>query len=267
MNYDKYLKICRNLYKDVKPPLDKFYSNPVKRIPTEEFSKNYINSINFISEKVKLYFDQNPTTEIMNWYPNFLHFENELEIICKELVPWLEKNTYGCYLFVDKIYIYRTSDIQKRESSYKWHYDNNPEEIVKNIIYLNDVNENNSPFEYLQDPNGNGVIFEATRKGTDNWDPAPNDSRLDDEVDYLIKNGYCSFKVLGSIGTTYSFSNDAAHRANPVIEGYRDVINIRVKPTTTTPPMYINKKWTTDNKISGVVNSDPEKDWKYYNEL
>ena len=265
MNYDKYLKICRDLYEGNKPSLDSFYSNPVKRIPIEEFSKNYMDSVNFISEKVKTYFDQHPTNEIMNWYPDFLHFEDQIETICQELVPWLEVNTYGCYLFVDKIYIYRTAQLQSRESSYKWHYDNNPEEIVKNIIYLNDVNENNSPFEYLQDPNGNGVIFEATRKGTDDWTNAPNDSRLDNEVEYLVKNGYNSFKVLGPKGITYAFSNDACHRANPVIEGYRDVINIRVKPTTTKPPTYINKKWTTDNKISGTVNPDPEKDWKYYN--
>ena len=267
MNYDKYLKICRDLYKDDKPPLDEFYSDPVKRIPIEEFSDSYMNSVNSISKKVKSYFDQNPTTEIMNWYPDFLHFENEMEIMCQELVPWLEKNTYGCHLFVDKIYIYRTAEMQNRESSYKWHYDNNPEEIVKNIVYLNDVNDKNSPFEYLQDPEGKGVIFEATRKGTDDWTNAPNDSRLDNEVDYLMKNGYKSFRVLGPKGTTYSFSNDAGHRANPVIEGYRDVVNIRVKPTTTKPPTYINKKWTTDNKVTGTVDPDPEKDWKYYDEL
>jgi len=267
MNYDKYLKICRGSYKGDKPLLDEFYSNPVKRIPIEEFTQNYINSVNFISKKVKLYFDQNPTTEIMNWYPDFLDFKNEMEIMCQELVPWLEKNTYGCYLFVDKIYVYRTSKMQNRESSYKWHYDNNPEEIVKNIIYLNDVNDKNSPFEYLQDSNGSGVLFEATRKGTDNWESAPNNSRLDKEVDYLIKNGYKSFRALGSKGTTYSFNNNAAHRANPTEEGYRDVINIRVKPTITKPPTYINKRWTTDNKIPGTVNPDPEKDWKYYDKL
>jgi len=267
MNYDKYLKICRNLYKNGKPPLDEFYSNPVKRVPVEKFSNSYMDSVNFISKKVKSYFDQNPTNELMNWYPDFLHFKNEIEIMCQELVPWLEKNTYGCYLFVDKIYIYRTSKIQNRESSYKWHYDNNPEEMVKNIVYLNDVDGKNSPFEYLQDPEGKGVIFEATRKGTDTWNPAPKKSRLDNEVSHLIKEGYKSFKVLGPKGTTYSFSNDACHRANPVIEGYRDVINIRVKPTTTKSPTYIDKKWTTDNKTSGVVNPDPEKDWKYYDKL
>ena len=42
MNYDKYLKICRDLYEGDKPPLDEFYSDPVKRIPIKDFSENYI---------------------------------------------------------------------------------------------------------------------------------------------------------------------------------------------------------------------------------
>ena len=126
MNYDKYLKICRDLYKDDKPPLDEFYSNPVKRIPIEEFSDNYMNSVNSISKKVKSYFDQNPTTEIMNWYPDFLHFKNEMEIMCQELVPWLEKNTYGkLYLILDKIW-YKNS---KFYFKYK----------IKDMIYYNNA--------------------------------------------------------------------------------------------------------------------------------
>ena len=54
-------------------------------------------------------------------------------------VPFLEEKRFGCNLYVDKIYIYRTLRLKKRESSYLWHYDNNPSEIVKNIIYLNEV--------------------------------------------------------------------------------------------------------------------------------
>ena len=44
-----------------------------------------------------------------------------------------------------------------------------PAPSVEDVIEddINDVNDKNSPFEYLQDPDGKGVIFEATRKGTD----------------------------------------------------------------------------------------------------
>jgi len=270
MEYREYFKLARQSYSSDKiPSFDLFYADPVKRVPTESFSSKYTKSVDHISNRVKLYFDANPTSKILNWYPSFLDFQDQLETICKELVPWLEQNTYGCHLFVDKIYIYRTSEMQNRESSYRWHYDNNPTEIVKNILYLNDVSKTNSPFEYLADKQQKrGVVFKATRTGPDNWNGAPNNSRIDNIVTELIdQNTHEAVQVLGSKGTMYSFNNDAAHRANPVIEGYRDVINIRVKPTTTKPPIYIDKKWTTDNKVSGVVDPDPEKDWKYYDKL
>jgi hypothetical protein len=59
-----------------------------------------------------------------------------------------------------------------------------------------------------------------------------------------------------------SFLNNVIHRANPVIEGYRDVINIRVKPTLVKPPRYIDKEWTTSFETSGTVDKDPRKDWR-----
>jgi len=266
MNYTEYFSKCRDVYQgEQRDSVSEFYSNPVKRIPIETFSKSYMESVRDVSSKVKSYFDDHPTDDIITYYPNFLDFESQIETMCGDLVPWLEENTYGCNLFVDKIYIYRTSEISKRKSSYIWHYDNNPIEIVKNIIYLNDVDLQNSPFEYLMSNEGRGVLFPATRKGPNEWGSAPNNSRVDDLVSDMVSNGtHRPFKVLGPIGTTYSFNNDAAHRVNPVESGYRDVINIRVKPTTTKPPKYVSEMWTTDNRVSGVVNPDPEKDWEYY---
>ena len=86
---------------------------------------------------------------------------------------------------------------------------------------------------------------------------------IDEEVERLITDhGYVPNKVTGSRGLITSFLNNVAHRANPAIEGYRDVINIRVKPTLVKPPEYINKKWTTSFESSGVVNKDPQKDWR-----
>ena len=41
--------------------------------------------------------------------------------------------------------------------------DNNPNEIVKVIIYLNEVNKLNSPLEY-SDKNNHGVLAERTRQ-------------------------------------------------------------------------------------------------------
>ena len=265
MDYDKYLKLCRDKYKqemglETLPSLDVFYDDPVVRVPIESFSNLYMESIVAVKDRIKEYFDNNPDTSMAK-YPRIFDFENELKNISNDLVGWLEQNRYGCHLYVDKIYIYRTYPMKERIESYIWHYDNNPEEIVKNIIYLTDVTEKNSPFEYIIDGEGRGVLFEATRKGTDTWGPVANNSRLVEEVKYLFDNGYSSKKVVGSIGTTYSFNNDAGHRVNPIIEGYRDVINIRVKPTLQKAPEYIGKNYTTSFEVSGVVNQNPELAW------
>ena len=143
-----------------------------------------------------------------------------------------------------------------------WHYDNNPLEIIKNIIYLNDVNDLNSPFEFLRDPKGRGLSVSPTRTGTQHWEPAPNNSRITKEqIESLVKKGCSPHKVHGVKGTTYAFCNSSIHRANPVLEGYRDVINIRVKPTLIKPPQPVDQRWTTGFETSGAVLPDPQKDW------
>ena len=266
MDYDDYFDLCRERYKmelklDKLPSLKSFYDDPVVRVPIENFSSLYMESILSIKDRVKDYFDENPSPPMAE-YPTNFDFKVELSNIAKELVGWLEEERYGCHLYVDKIYIYRTYPLEERVSSYIWHYDNNPEEIVKNIIYLTDVDENNSPFEYMTDSDGRGVLFESTRRGTEMWEPAQNNSRLNDEAEHLFKNGYSSKKVLGPVGTTTSFNNDAGHRVNPIIDGYRDVINIRVKPTLEKAPEYISEKYTTGYEFSGAVNRNPELSWR-----
>ena len=146
-----------------------------------------------------------------------------------------------------------------RQSSYLWHHDNNPNEIVKNLIYLSDVTLDNSPFEYLRNKEGFGDLGYCTRRGTKMWQPAPNGSRHSlDEINHKVNNlGFQKAKVVGPLGTMISFNNNAIHRANPIISGTRDVVNIRVKPTNKETKEYISPKWTTSYESSGAVNPNP----------
>ncbi len=262
MDYKQYLIKCRENFKESDTSLNDFYEKPFIQVPVGEFTNNYFENINYLSSELKTFFDTYESDELLLNYPSFLDFDIELNQIADELCDWLSINVYGCYLYVDKVYIYRTIKMKKRESSYRWHYDNNPQEIRKNIIYLTDVNELNSPFEYLSKPNGEGLLMESTRTGPDNWEPAPNGSRIDKEVKKLIKKeGHYPKQFIAKKASIGSFINDIAHRANPVLEGYRDVINIRVKPALEKPPKYIDKKWTGDTSSSGVVNPDPTVSW------
>jgi len=264
MNYYEYFLKCReNFEQEDKPSLEEFYKNPVVKIPIGQFGEPYTDLINDISSAVKDDFDSYVEDDIMLKHKGFWKYEGELKKISNFLVPYLENNRFGCHLHVDKIYIYRTLKLENRESSYLWHYDNNPAEIVKNIIYLNDVTEENSPFEYMGDVDKKGLIVEPSRRGPGHWRPPPNNSRLTtQQIDSLIKSGYSGIKVVGKKGLTYSFCNDTIHRANPIMSGYRDVLNIRVKPTLEKAPEYINKKWTTGFETSGEAEMNPEIAWR-----
>ena len=266
MRYADYYLQCRNSYEGVdNSSVERFYLDPVFEIPTSLMGDEYLPAVESLAKGVREDFDAMTADPIMTKHNDLWKYRDEINKISLPLVRYLEQEKYGCYLYVDKIYIYRTAKFENRESSYLWHYDNNPLEIIKNIIYLNDVDEKNSPFEYLQTPNGNGVSVNPSRTGTDQWNPAPNNSRMtEDQMNSLFAQGYKPHQVLGKIGTTYAFCNSAIHRANPVIEGYRDVINIRVKPTIILPSSPVDPRWTSGFETSGAVLPDPRVDWTTY---
>lgn len=267
MDYKNYFLKCRELYKKDKPYLSSFYENPVREIPHNFFTQETKDYLLDFSKKIKRDFDSGKhqlgnVSGIKNIWP----YAIPINKTCEQLIPYLEETFYGCNLFVDKVYIYRTQKIKIKKDSYLWHHDNNPNEIIKIIIYLNDVNEFNSPFEYLADENNRGILAKCTRLGPNKWEPAPDDGRLEDEVKNLIEYKNCSGKkLIGKQFTACAFSNNSIHRVNPIIKGYRDVLNIRVKPTISKPNIYISKKWTSSFGVSGAVDPHPEKDWEYYN--
>ena len=265
MNYDEYYKNCKKTFKGNTQDVN-LYSEPVEIYEVGKFPKEYYNTVDILAEKIKSDFDNDiecSNDGVMITHNNVWKFKNEIESISNILVPYLEVNKFGCHLYVDKIYIYRTLKIPLLVSSYKWHHDNNPDEILKNLIYLTDVDENNSPFEYLQNAQKQAVAIRSFRRGTDNWESAPNSGRItESQMSARAKEGCTPKKVLAPRGTTISFLNNTIHKVNPIRSGYRDVINVRVKPTMHPAPAYVNKGWTTSYEWKGSVNKNPEIAWR-----
>lgn len=261
MNYTEYYIKCRkNSSFPDKPTLKEFYTNPVGKIPDSKLTSEYFSIIKEVSLLIKSEFDSIAQDDIMLKCKDVWKYRYYLDKIANYLVPYLESSIYGCHLYVDKIYIYRTLPLKERQSSYLWHYDNNPSEIVKNIIYLNEVTEKNSPFEYLAYPNDKGVIMKPTRTGPTNWRTAKNNSRITaQELEQYLSDGCKARKLMGKQGTIYRFNNNVIHRANPIISGYRDVINIRVKPTIKKLKNYISTEYTSGFEKSGAVNPYPDR--------
>jgi hypothetical protein len=262
MKYEKYYHLCKLEYKKDFPHIEtSLYDSRVKIHEVGVFSNTFYSTVEVLAQKIKE--DLNLVDDnFMPQHKDIFKFKKELNFLANEIVPMLEETQFGCYLYVDKVYIYRTAPVKKRESSYLWHHDNNPNEILKNCIYLNEVTDKNSPFEYLTNKDGKPALIKSTREGKGKW-VKKLDTRLDSEVSRLVtENDYITKKVFGKTGLVTSFLNNVIHRANPVIEGYRDVINIRVKPTLVKPPRYIDKEWTTSFETSGTVDKDPRKDWR-----
>ena len=260
MNYDEYFLKCRRNFPSSSNYVEDFYNNPVRIFPSDLFSKKSLDALSDLAKIIKIQFDSGIyEQEIMCQHDDIWQFKNQLIQVSNDLVPYLENEFYGCHLYVDKIYIYRTKKLPLREASYLWHFDNNPNEIVKNLIYLNDVSDLNSPFEYFVDSLGRGVLGKCTRRGTKFWKGAENNSRVDQYVKSRIQEGtHSSVKVIAPFAQGCSFNNNAIHRANPVINGYRDVLNIRVKPSFVKPLNYIDPSWTTSFESTGVVDKNPE---------
>ena len=87
---------------------------PFIQVPIDNFTNKYSENINYLSSEVKNFFDNYKSDEVLLNYPSFLDFDKELNEIADELCDWLSVNVYGCYLYVDKVYIYRTIKMKKR---------------------------------------------------------------------------------------------------------------------------------------------------------
>ena len=143
MNYDEYYKLCRENYaltNQSKFEHERFYGNPVIMLPIDKFTSEYRDMVEALSQKTKRDFDSMTDSNddgVLIKHTNIWKFTEELTKLSNIIIPYLEKTKYYCNLYVDKVYIYRTLPLDKRVSSYEWHYDNNPNEVIKTLIYLN----------------------------------------------------------------------------------------------------------------------------------
>jgi len=212
-----------------------------------------------INKQTQPYFDtQKKSKEMAIKYPD-IHALDGLHDLAGQVVPMLERELYGCNVFVDKIYVYRNNFAKERKSSWIWHYDNNPREVFKTMIYLTDVDEQHAPFEHMQNADGDGLMATPTRHGATCWTKPPNNSRIDEGSIKVFKEHGCKANsVLGPKGTATVFNVNCIHPANLPKAGYRDVVILRTRPTTK-QLQHIRRKYTSGFEIGGVCPKIPSK--------
>jgi hypothetical protein len=174
-----------------------------------------------------------------------IHGTPEFEEIAQLIIPQLEEKLFGCSVVMEALYIYRNVYREAPErASWLWHYDNNPREIIKIMIYLSDVDEDCGAFEIVCNEQGEAVKMPTYKIDHTKWQGAPNNSRITKEqIDTLSQEGYVPQKILGKKGTIAVFDNNIAHRASiPSPSHTRDAMVFMVRPWRTKEEKYINRE-------------------------
>jgi hypothetical protein len=224
-----------------------------------ELTPDYFNLVDSLSKKVEEKFsslkncfipkDNDPKKEITRRMTDPYQFP-ELNSLADIIVPQLETSLFGCHVHVMGSLIYRNLVVSNPilKTSWLWHYDNHPNEVIKVMIYLNDVDENTAPFEYFTNSTESSFVkIPPSRTGPETWfgNPKwPNSRVPDDVLKKYLEDGYKSKMALGKKGTMLIFSQNILHRANVASKTPRDVLVFQLKPIKTKLYPYVNKKWT-----------------------
>ena len=171
----------------------------------------------------------------------------ELEQIASQIIPQLEETIFGSHVLLSAVHIYRNLNTSAdASSSWLWHYDNNPKEAVKLLIYLSDVDEDSGPFEYMKhSETGQSIKIETSRTGYDHWSPPvyPNSRIPEFVIDDWSKQGFETAQALGPKGPCLFFDNNNVHRATiPAPGKTRDVVIFNIRPIVSPVVPYVTKK-------------------------
>lgn len=117
----------------------------------------------------------------------------------------------------------------KAGSSFTWHIDDNPRQLMKIFIYFNDVYESNGAFRAFTYPVSKSLLEAGFKSWTE---------KLRVESQPMIEEYYAAhpddLKVLeGEAGTVLMFDNNLVHRGTPPREGFRQLAQIEIYPSMT----------------------------------
>jgi hypothetical protein len=112
-------------------------------------------------------------------------------------------------------------------SAFQWHIDDNPRQVMKVFVYLNDVTEANGAFRALPYHDSQALL----RGGFRSWTPELRQLGQSLVEDHLKRFPDSERVLEGGQGTVLCFDNNLIHKGTLPIEGYRHVIQIEVYPS------------------------------------
>jgi len=135
---------------------------------------------------------------------------------------------YGSYFQTYWISIQRTTPGKTTAaSSFGWHIDDNPREMLKLFVYLNDVGESNGAFRAFPRKDSGRLLLKGFRSNGEITRVAAQPM-----VDMYLRKNPKSLKVLeGPAGTVLAFDNNLVHKGTAPKVGYRHAIQIPIFPS------------------------------------
>lgn len=228
-----------------------------------DLSEEYHANIEIISEHIKntiINKENQINTSGSKKEEPILRYKNvwnipKLESVCQEILPQIESGIFNSYIYLHGLYVYRNRPCKEEpKSSWLWHYDNHPKEILKLIIYLTDTGEDTGCFEILTDKSGEAIKKDTSRVDHKKW--KSNHSRIvGQELEDYMKAGSKVKKITGNKGTVCLFDNNIVHRASTAKKGYRDAIVLMFRPWDKEVRPYISKDHTGSNNHVDVFKN------------
>ncbi|MEO8677464.1 MAG: hypothetical protein ABI665_00365 [Vicinamibacterales bacterium] len=160
--------------------------------------------------------------------------------LCEPLLQELERALYGSFTIADKVYIYRNPvSHQLPRTSWRWHFDNHPREMLKVMVYLTDVDEGTAPFQYLRERSSGQPLAGSPLT------PMFGNSRVaDEDIERRLAADWICQSVTGPRGTIVVFDDNIIHRATLAKSAHRDVVVFQVRPAAFQPAARLDPKWT-----------------------
>jgi hypothetical protein len=178
----------------------------------------YYNIVSKISEKVhkKINNKDGVLEKNLATYLNEWRDISEMSDLLDHIMPDIESKVFKTNAQVEFLHPYRNKPSSNAESSWLWHYDDCPDEFLKMVIYLNEVNETNGAFQYLENEEGDCPIIHSNRTypGHTGVPQKFAKSRIpQEEIDKKISEGYKVKNLTGPMGTYCLMSPNIYHRA------------------------------------------------------
>lgn len=185
-----------------------------------------------ISDKVRQVFDDiNPSqTSVAFRMPRDISRSKFSELVYKllEEISFMIEGYYKSYFKPYFINIERNRPGSIAfDTSFGWHIDDNPKQIMKIFIYLNDVYEDNGAFRALNYRDTHDLLAHGFLSND-----APTRLMCQPMVNDVVTERPEALKVFeGAAGTVLMFDNNLIHKATAPKSGERLLIQIEVYPS------------------------------------